>query len=100
MKYKNKKTVFNGRKYDSQKEALRACQLEQLLKDGDISLLEYQVPHPLFVNGKLVCTYKADFTYYLNGKLIVEDVKGYKTAIYQLKKKLLKACLGIDILET
>ena len=33
------------------------------------------------------------------GNVITEDVKGVKTAVYQLKKKLMKAIYGIDILE-
>ena len=32
--------------------------------------------------------YIADFTYMQDGKLIVEDTKGYRTKEYQLKKKL------------
>ena len=51
------------------------------------------------VNGISVCTYKADFTYIENGESITEDVKGYKTAIYKLKKKLMKVVNNIDITE-
>jgi len=48
-----------------------------------------------------VTTYVADFRYKnKEGKEVVEDVKGFKTAIYRLKKKLVKAYYGISILET
>ena len=31
--------------------------------------------------------------------MIVEDVKGYRTEAYQLKKKLMRAVYGIEITE-
>jgi hypothetical protein len=34
-----------------------------------------------------------------NGVTVVEDVKGVKTPIYRLKKKLVKATHGIEITE-
>ncbi len=47
-----------------------------------------------------ICTYIADFFYIPRGKLAVyEDAKGMKTPIYRLKKKLVKACTGIEIVE-
>lgn len=55
-----------------------------------------------------VCTYIADFAYDLktlsaseNDRFvpIVEDVKGMKTAVYRLKKKLVEAQYGIQIQE-
>jgi len=30
---------------------------------------------------------------------VYEDAKGFKTPIYRLKKKLVKACMGIEIQE-
>jgi len=30
---------------------------------------------------------------------VVEDVKGVRTPVYLLKKKLLKACHGLDVVE-
>lgn len=52
------------------------------------------------INDVLICTYYADFTYWEKGKYIVEDKKGVRTPVFNLKKKLLKAILGIDILIT
>ena len=44
----------------------------------------------------------SDFDYYDNEKnqWVTEDCKGVKTAAYRIKNKLMKAVLGIDILET
>ena len=34
-------------------------------------------------------SYYADFTYIENGEQIVEDVKGFRTEVYRIKKKLM-----------
>lgn len=99
-KYGNKKVVWNGRKFDSAKEAKRAFVLYHEEQKGLISELKYQVRFKLAINDKHICVYIADFTYIRDGVYIVEDVKGYKTDIYKLKNKLMKAIHGIDILET
>jgi hypothetical protein len=52
------------------------------------------------VNGVLVCTYVGDFDYWENGEYIVEDVKGFLTPVFKLKRKLVKALHGITIRET
>lgn len=103
-KYKNKKTVFNGVTYDSKKEANRAAQLRILEKVGQIKDLKRQERFNLVVNGVNIGFYKADFSYInKRGTRIVEDVKSAytrKLATYRIKKKLVKALFGIDILET
>ena len=56
------------------------------------------------VNGIKTFTYKADFQYYVcnsgNANFTVEDVKGFKTPMYKLKKKIIEADFGFKILET
>ena len=99
-KYNNKKTMVDGILFHSQKEASRYGDLKILQKAKKISDLKLQVKYPLEVNGQKVCTYIADFEYVERGTKVVEDVKGMKTALYSLKKKLLKACTGIEIFET
>jgi hypothetical protein len=52
--------------------------------------------------GKVIekeCAYYADFVYYKDGELIVEDVKGVKTEAYKIKKKLMLERYGIRITE-
>lgn len=75
-------------------------QLKLLQKQGLISDLQEQVKYPIVWNGVKVCTYIADFKYQEGDKEVIEDVKGMITAIYRLKKKLMKACYNIEILET
>ena len=99
-KYGAKKTVIDGIKFDSMAEGRRYKQLILLEKAGVIQELELQPRYDLIVNGKKCGFYKADFRYNELGNQVVEDVKGMKTPVYNLKKKLVKAIYDIDILET
>lgn len=49
--------------------------------------------------GERECRYIADFVYYLDGELRVEDVKGMKTKDYIMKRKLMLHVHGIRIEE-
>ena len=98
-KYNAIKTEIDGIVFDSKKEANRYAELKMLLMAKEISDLKMQVPFDLVVDGTHVCKYLADFTYTKDDNLIVEDVKGMKTAVYRLKKKLMKACHDIEIME-
>jgi hypothetical protein len=107
-KYNNKKTVIDGISFDSEKEAARYSELKILEKYHVITDLKLQYPFLLIPtqrdeNGILLerqCTYKADFVYKdENGKLIVEDAKGFRTEVYKIKKKLMLARYGIHIKE-
>ncbi len=101
-KYGNKKVVIDNIRFDSMKEGSRYKQLKILEKVGKIRLLDLQTKIPISVKGIKICTYKCDFKYYDEDKemWIHEDVKGVRTAIYQLKKKLVLAVHGIEIFET
>ena len=103
-KYRNLPTEADGIKFDSKKEAGRYLQLKLCVAAGQVRALRLQVPYKLAVNGKHVCTYRADFVY--EGKFgarwieVVEDVKGVRTREYLIKKKLMAAIYGIEIRET
>ena len=95
-KYRNRRT----KGFASKKEAQRYQELLLLVKAGKIERLQTQVPFELRVNNVLVCKYLADFCYFENGADVVEDAKGYRTPIYRLKAKLMRAVHGITIRET
>jgi hypothetical protein len=99
-KYKNKRTLLDGIRFDSKKEAARWEQLLLLQKAGEIHDLERQVRYPLIVKGMKVAMYVADFRYIEKGAVVVEDVKGMPTHVYKLKKLLMKALHGVEIRET
>jgi len=98
-KFGNKKTVVDGIKFDSKAEATRYSVLKVLQAAGVVTQLRLQVPYELSVNGLKICRYIADFVYVMDGKEVVEDVKGMRTPEYKLKRKLMLAVFGIEIQE-
>ena len=99
-KYRNKKTRVGVRVFDSRLEARRYLDLRALESAGEISALKCQVPYTIAIDGEVICKYIADFTYRDGaGKTVVEDVKGMPTPVYKIKRKLMRAVLGIDVVE-
>lgn len=93
-KYNNHKIIVNNIKFDSKKEAKRYQDLKLLEKANIIQNLVRQIPFELVPkqNGERAVKYIADFMYVetATGKIIVEDVKGYRTDVYKIKRKLFK----------
>ena len=95
-KYNARKVQIDGITFDRLKEANRYSELKLLEKAGLIKDLTLQprfnLQESFKKNGKSIgkIDYIADFMYFDNEKkkTIVEDVKGYKTDVYKLKKKL------------
>ena len=100
-KYGNKRTEVDNFIFASKREARRYQELIVLQRAGLIRDLELQPDYPLIVNGVRVGIYRGDFRYVdcVTGQKILEDAKGVRTAVYQLKKKLVKAIYNIDIIE-
>ena len=100
-KYRAEPTVIDGIRFASKKEARRYAALRIAEKSGLIRGLELQPKFPVLINGTKVCTYKADFAYFENGKRVTEDCKGFKTPVYKLKKRMVEAAYpGLEIKET
>lgn len=105
-KYHAKKTTVDGITFDSRKEADRYLTLKAMEEDGLIENLRRQVRYELVpafdVDGRHYrpVSYTADFVYVAGGKTVVEDVKGMKTDVYQLKSKLFARRYGLSIRET
>lgn len=85
---------------DSKKEDRRLTDLKLLAHAGQITELRHHVSYSIHVNSIHICDYEADFVYQEMGKTIVEDAKGYRTPVYKLKKRLMRAVHGIEIKET
>ena len=106
-KYHSKKVIIDGYKFDSKKEAQYYLYLKSELKKGTIYNLELQKEFILQESFKLndktrrKITYRADFTYKTtkDDRIHVIDVKGFKTEIYRLKKKLFEKRYGIEVEE-
>ena len=103
-KYKNKPTrCRSGVLHASKREAFRCDQLSMLERAGVVSGLRAhpQPRYELEINGVKLGRYVADFEYTQDGRRVVEDSKGgVKTPVYRLKKLLMKACLGIEVVES
>lgn len=96
-KYGAIKTTVDNVVFASKKEAKRYSELRLLERAGQINNLELQPKFPLIVNGVKVCDYLGDFAFFENNKRVIEDVKGMKTPVYRLKRKILLALNpGID----
>ena len=93
-KYHSRKTEVDGISFDSKKEADRYLELKLLQKAGVVKNLKRQprftLQEPFRCDGNWYrkIEYVADFMYEENGQMIVEDVKGMKTDVYKIKKKL------------
>ena len=105
-KYRAKPVVIDGIRFASQKEGNRYKELILLKKAGEIKWLKLQKPYSVYahngrtLNRQKVLTYIADFVYEdKNGIKHIEDVKGFRTPIYKLKKRIIEAVYGIRIEE-
>lgn len=100
-KYGNRKVVIDNKEFDSQKEGNRYLELKLLQRAGKIKDLKLQVKFELIPKqqGERACNYIADFVYEENGETVVEDTKGFRTADYKIKRKLMLYRHGIRIRE-
>lgn len=105
-KYRAKKTTIDGIEFDSAKEAKRYAKLRAFEEAGKIQGLRLQVPFELVPSFECDgvkyrgMKYVADFVYYRDGKVVVEDCKGFKTPEYKLKKKLMAYINHVNIEES
>lgn len=102
-KYNAKRVTVDGHTFDSRKEAERYCELKMLEKAHVIKGLDI---HPVYMlqehfkhdgRWERAITYEADFRYIEEGKVIVEDVKGMKTDVYKIKRKLFLKRYGDEV---
>lgn len=118
-KYGSKKVAYNGIAFDSKKEMYCYIKLKSMQDEGEISDLRLQVPfeiipavyetHEVQMKTKVktvtklvqrAAYYVADFVYTdKDGNQIVVDAKGFRPYEYELKRKMMRAFLGITIKE-
>lgn len=98
-KYNNTWTEYNGVKYQSKKEANYAAELDLLKKAGEVKEWKRQKRFEITKRGKHICYYYIDFEVLTKKGIEYIDIKGFKTNIYKLKKKLVEAQYGIKIIE-
>lgn len=103
-KYRATKTACNqGHSHPSKREAKRCDELHLLLRAGQIEALVYERKfeftldgRPLLVGEKRrqVASYKPDFFYLENGRMIAEDIKSdaTMTEAFTLRAGLFRHC--------
>lgn len=105
-KYRNKRVVVDGIKFDSIKESERYSLLKIAKEKGGIKDFQMQVPFRFMIDGKLMFTYKLDFMIEFNdGSFKYEDVKPFdiksgkylSTDVFKLKRKIIEANYNIKI---
>ncbi len=99
-KWHNVRTTVDGITFASKHEAERYAELKLEQLAGEITELELQKHYRLDVNGVHICDYVADFVYKRHGVRVTEDAKGKQTELYRVKKELMRAIYGIDIVES
>ncbi len=94
-KYGNHKAEADGITFDSKAECARYQELKLLVQAGTIEELTVHPKYellPAFRDraGKRHAPvwYEADFSYREHGQGVVEDVKGFPTAVFRIKMKL------------
>jgi hypothetical protein len=85
---------------DSKKEARLDSIFMNMAKQKSVLKVVRKERFRMYINNVKICEYESDWTvYYKDGHKEVFDAKGYKTAVYKIKKKLMKALFNIDIVE-
>jgi hypothetical protein len=102
-KYGAQKVTIDGMTFDSRAEHKRYEQLRLMALAGAIRNLQVHMRYPIDVADIRICVYVSDFDYdVVEGaglRHVVEDVKGVRTPAYKLKRALMKAVYGIEIVE-
>ena len=100
-KYRAIPVEIDGIRFASKAEGRRYVELKRLESAGLVRGLALQTSFPFMIGDALMFCYVSDFCYedVQTGKRIIEDVKGVKTPVYKLKKKIIEKYYGIKIME-
>lgn len=95
-KYNAIRTEVSGVSFSSKKEAKHYQELLLAQKSGDLLFFLRQTPFHLPGGVR----YIVDFVeFWKDGEVRFVDVKGFKTAMYRVKKKLVEASYPIQVME-
>lgn len=75
-KFRNRRTRYDGRSYDSERESRRAAELDVLMASG---VIRWWYPQPQIFLGPGRIPYRPDFLIIDDKGFYFEDVKGYIT---------------------
>lgn len=95
-KFNAVRTEVDNIKFASKKEARRYLELKSLEKAGEVKCFTRQVPWYLEGGTKWVCDF---LVFWKDGICTVEDVKGFKTPEYKIKKREIETKYPFTITE-
>lgn len=98
-KYGAVRKEVDGHVFHSTAEAKRYIYLRSLEQQRVIRGLQVQYDMPYYIHEELIFTYIADFRYFQNDTWVIEDVKGHKTDVYKLKKRIIEKVYDCTIIE-
>lgn len=103
-KFRARPVVIDDIWFGSTKEGKRYTELNLLRASGEVLFFLRQVPFDLpakpDAKEKEIPKYRCDFmVFWKDGTVTIEEVKGYRTKDYILKKKLVEALYPIEITE-
>lgn len=95
-KFKAIQSEVDNIKFSSLKEKKRYLELKILKQQGEIVFFLRQTPFHLSGGVKYLCDF---LVFWKDGTVTIEDVKGFKTPMYILKKKQVEELYPIEITE-
>jgi hypothetical protein len=95
-KFKAKPQKVDGIHFASKKEAAYYHYLNKIVENGEVLFFLRQVPLHLPGGVKYVCDF---VVFWENGEVTFEDVKGFRTEVYKIKKKMIESRYPIEIIE-
>ncbi len=95
-KFKAIQSEIDNIKFSSKKERERYLELKILRQQGEVVFFLRQTPFHLPGNVKYLCDF---MVFWKDGTVTIEDVKGFKTPMYILKKKQVEEIYPIEIIE-
>jgi hypothetical protein len=95
-KFKAKPQIIDDIHFASKKEGKRYQELLLAQKGGRVVFFLRQVPFHLPGGNKYICDF---MVFWEDGKITFEEVKGYKTPLYKMKKQIVESVYPIKITE-
>ena len=93
-KYNAQAVTIDGIRFDSKREAAHYELLKAQQREGGVKWFALK---PVFVieGGRYIPDFIVQYTY----RIEIQDVKGFKTALYRRAKKQMRERYGIDVVE-
>ena len=96
QKYNARKVQLDGQTFDSQKEANYYLDCKARVAEGELRYILRQVPFHLPGGVKYLCDFQE---HYPDGSVRYVDVKGQRTDLYIVKKKMVESLYPVEIVE-